>query len=196
MQPTLTPNPNSHNPHCPFYLLYNLYRIIIPLKPTLRLNPEQSEKNNLTKTRKIVLCTITPITIPAALSLRWQIELWTNILTARPEHSWEHRLLWITFCTFIFAPCGFVLGFLVSGAYYTYHWLKKKRAKRQKTRYGAHSSAPEQINAPFEQRPLVDLKYRDLKELSEPISVVVTPPGGSSAWEGGEAKSDCGCGGG
>lgn len=66
----------------------------------------------------------------------------------------------------------------MSGAYYTYHWLKKKRAKRQKTRYGAHSSAAEQNNAPFEQRPLVDLKYRDLKELSEPISVVVTPPGG------------------
>ncbi|KAJ4356425.1 uncharacterized protein N0V89_004458 [Didymosphaeria variabile] len=173
--PDLLPTGHSgHKPHCLFCLAHTLYRIIIPAAPVPRPTPEQAEKNNIIKTRKIVLCTITPVVVLAYFAFRWQARLWHHIATGVGEgvERWHDRALWVMLCMVVLSPCGFVMGFVGAGGYYMYWCVKKKRAKRRKaigTTTGLHAVR-------LQDRPLADLRYQDLREMNEPIKIVITPP--------------------
>lgn len=173
---TLPTGHSGHKPHCLFCLAHTLYRCTIPAAPTPRPTPEQNEKNNIIKTRKIVIFTIIPAVILAFFAFRWQMHFWNRITTGFGEGTrrWEDHALWVMLCILGLAPCGFILGFLVAGTYYVYWCLKKKRAKSRKARHQGGSDASSHI--PLEDRPLADLRYQDLREMNEPIQIVVTPP--------------------
>ncbi|KAF2448671.1 hypothetical protein P171DRAFT_470364 [Karstenula rhodostoma CBS 690.94] len=168
---------SAHKPHCLFCATHTLYRTIIPASSAPRPTPEQTEKNNIIKTRKIVLSTIIPVAILAYFAFRGQLRFWPGIASGGggggERKKWQGRALRILLCIAGLAPCGFLLGFAVSVAYYTYFCLKKKRAKKHASHRKAASPSPD---VPLEERPLAELRYRDLREMSEPIRIVVTPP--------------------
>ena len=176
---TLPIGHSGHKPHCIFCSLHTLYRSIIPAAPSTRLTGEQIEKNNIIRTRKIVLAIVIPISILAYFSFRWQMHLWEHIAkgTGHGQKQLRGRMLWIMLCMIGVAPCGTILGFLISVIYYVFWCLKKKIAKRKKAnqrQVGVAAVPPDQV--PLEQKPLTELRYQDLHDMSEQIQIVVTPP--------------------
>jgi hypothetical protein len=183
LRDTLAPGHSSHKPHCLFCAIHTLYRTIIPHSPAPRSTPEQDEKNNIIKTRKIVLFTITPVAILACFTFRWQMHLWPRIASgARAgQQRWEDGALFALLCITGLAPLGFVAGFMVAGAYYTYFCVGKRRAKKR-ARLAAQAGKPPISSAgdaaggvALEDKPLAELRYGDLREMSEPIRIVITP---------------------
>ncbi|KAL5383623.1 hypothetical protein DPSP01_005733 [Paraphaeosphaeria sporulosa] len=125
---TLPGGHSAHKPHCPFCLAHTLYRAIISAHPAPRPTPEQAEKNNMIKIRKIVLCTLAPVAVLAALAFRWQMRFWPGIAGGR-EGQGEDRALYVMLCIVGLAPCGCVLGFISAGVFYVYFCVRKTRAR-------------------------------------------------------------------
>lgn len=183
----LPPGHSGHRPHCVFCLLHTVYRSIIPAAPTTRPTGEQNEKNNIIKTRKLVLGTIIPASVLAYFAFRWQMKFWKHVAkgTEEGEKQWKDHLLVFMLCMVGVAPCGFLFGFFVAVVYYVY-WCLKKRRKAKRKKQGQQSDANSGADAdastsvPLEERPLTELRYQDLREMSDQIKIVVTPPTESS----------------
>lgn len=175
---TLPVGHSGHKPHCILCSLHTLYRATIPAAPSARPTGAQIEKNNIIRTRKIILGIVILIAILAFLSFRWQMQFWTHIIngTGHGQQQGRERFLWFTLCMIFVAPCGTILGFVISVMYYIYWCLKKKKTKRRKASQQPGAVADAQDEIPLEQKPLTELRYQDLREMKEQIQIVVTPP--------------------
>ncbi|KAF1972397.1 hypothetical protein BU23DRAFT_569182 [Bimuria novae-zelandiae CBS 107.79] len=176
---TLPTGHSGHKAHCLFCLLHTFYRSIIPAAPTTRLTGEQVEKNNIIRTRKIVLATLAPVIVLAYFAFRWQMHLWHRLARGFGEGDTllHDHFLFALLCIIAMAPCGFILGFIVSVVYYMFWYLKKKREKCRKSDQDAGAAAADAPNSvPLEEKPLTELRYQDLREMNKQIQIVVTPP--------------------
>ncbi|KAJ4294017.1 hypothetical protein N0V90_007706 [Kalmusia sp. IMI 367209] len=178
---TLSSGHSGHKSHCIFCLLYQLARTIIPVASSCRLNPAQVEKNNMIKVRKKVIGTVIPIIVLAFFAFRWEMQYWPRAIKGfgEGEGLWKDKSIWLMLCMVGCAPCGCVLGFIVSGIYYIVKSWRKRKAKRRKAlRQSGVGSATSSPSVPLEEKPLADVRYDDLREMNETgmIEIVITPP--------------------